>query len=179
MHWPLPSLPHATLPCLAAILNRTRRGPRRSWFHLGSLVSSWLQALSGPAAASCNSDWRSDPFGPCITARCGWSKPPGLKDKIAYALGAELVEVRVNRRTYETRVPRLSELLTPIESSTCAPHAAGYRPSDLGMSSTLLEATEFDERYARYVNFQPHGLSLPVNADRADRVNDHVVRTGR
>src|SRR5262249_49380862 len=32
---------------------------------------------------------------------------PELKDKIAYAFGAEFVEVRVNRFTHEIRVPRL------------------------------------------------------------------------
>jgi hypothetical protein len=32
---------------------------------------------------------------------------PELKDKIAYAFGAEFVEVRVNRWTHEIRVPRL------------------------------------------------------------------------
>ena len=32
---------------------------------------------------------------------------PELKDRIAYAFGAEFVEVRVNRWTHEIRVPRL------------------------------------------------------------------------
>jgi xanthine dehydrogenase YagR molybdenum-binding subunit len=34
-----------------------------------------------------------------------------------------------------------------------------------GMSSALLEATEFDERYARYVNDNLADYLLPVNAD--------------
>jgi hypothetical protein len=32
---------------------------------------------------------------------------PDMKDKIAYAFGAEFVEIRINRWTHEIRVPRL------------------------------------------------------------------------
>jgi xanthine dehydrogenase YagR molybdenum-binding subunit len=89
-----------------------------------------------------------------------------MKDKIAYAFGAELVEVRVNRWTHEIRVPRLL-------GAFAAGHIMNPRTarSQLmggliwGMSSALHEATEIDERYARYVNDNLADYLVPVNAD--------------
>jgi len=91
---------------------------------------------------------------------------PELKDRIAYAFGAEFVEVRVNRWTREIRVPRLL-------GAFAAGHIMNPRTarSQLmggliwGMSSALLEATEIDDRYARYVNDNLADYLLPVNAD--------------
>jgi xanthine dehydrogenase YagR molybdenum-binding subunit len=91
---------------------------------------------------------------------------PELKDKIAYAFGAEFVEVRVNRWTHEIRVPRLL-------GAFAAGHIVNPRTarSQLmggliwGMSSALHEATELDERYARYVNDNLADYLVPVNAD--------------
>jgi xanthine dehydrogenase YagR molybdenum-binding subunit len=89
-----------------------------------------------------------------------------LKDRIAYAFGAEFVEIRVNKWTREIRVPRLL-------GAFAAGHIMNPRTarSQLmggliwGMSSALLEATELDERYARYVNDNLADYLVPVNAD--------------
>lgn len=89
-----------------------------------------------------------------------------MSDKIAYAFGAEFVEVRINRWTHEIRVPRLL-------GAFAAGHIMNPRTarSQLmggliwGMSSALHEATELDERYARYVNDNLADYLLPVNAD--------------
>jgi hypothetical protein len=79
---------------------------------------------------------------------------------------AEFVEVRINRWTHEIRVPRLL-------GAFAAGHIMNPRTarSQLmggliwGMSSALHEATELDERYARYVNDNLADYLLPVNAD--------------
>jgi xanthine dehydrogenase YagR molybdenum-binding subunit len=101
----------------------------------------------------------------CTTARCAWSAAK-MKDKIAYAFGAEFVEVRINRWTHEIRVPRMV-------GAFAAGHIMNPRTarSQLmggliwGMSSALHEATELDERYARYVNDNLADYLVPVNAD--------------
>ena len=70
-----------------------------------------------------------------------------MTDKIAYAFGAEFVEVRINRWTHEVRVPRLV-------GAFAAGHIMNPRTarSQLlggliwGMSSALHEVTELDER---------------------------------
>jgi xanthine dehydrogenase YagR molybdenum-binding subunit len=89
-----------------------------------------------------------------------------MSDKIAYAFGAEFVEVRINRWTHEIRVSRLL-------GAFAAGHIMNPRTtrSQLmggliwGMSSALHEATELDERYARYVNDNLADYLVPVNAD--------------
>ena len=89
-----------------------------------------------------------------------------MSDKIAYAFGAEFVEVRINKWTHEIRVPRMV-------GAFAAGHIMNPRTarSQLlggliwGMSSALLEATELDERYARYVNDNLADYLMPVNAD--------------
>jgi xanthine dehydrogenase YagR molybdenum-binding subunit len=91
---------------------------------------------------------------------------PALPDRIAYAFGAEFVEVRINRITREIRVPRL------VGAFACG-HIMNPRTarSQLmggliwGMSSALLEATEIDPRHARYVNDNLADYLVPVNAD--------------
>ncbi|CCE09786.1 Xanthine dehydrogenase, molybdenum binding subunit apoprotein [Bradyrhizobium sp. STM 3843] len=91
---------------------------------------------------------------------------PEFGDKIAYAFGAEFVEVRINRNTREIRVPRL------VGAFACG-HIMNPRTarSQLmggliwGMSSALLEATEIDPRNARYVNDNLADYLVPVNAD--------------
>jgi xanthine dehydrogenase YagR molybdenum-binding subunit len=65
---------------------------------------------------------------------------PEMKDKIAYAFGAEFVEVRINRWTHEIRVPRLL-------GAFAAGHIMNPRSQLMGgliwgMSSALHEATE-------------------------------------
>jgi len=89
-----------------------------------------------------------------------------MKDKIAYAFGAEFVEVRVNRFTHEIRCPRLvgafaaGRIMNPRTARSQLMGGLIW-----GMSSALLEATEIDERYARYVNDNLADYLVPVNAD--------------
>jgi xanthine dehydrogenase YagR molybdenum-binding subunit len=88
---------------------------------------------------------------------------------LMYALGAEFVEVRVHALTREIRVPR-------IVGAFAAGHIMNPRTarSQLmggmiwGISSALHEATEIDERYARYVNDNLADYMIPVNADIDD-----------
>jgi xanthine dehydrogenase YagR molybdenum-binding subunit len=109
-----------------------------------------------------------------------------MKDKIAYAFGAEFVEVRINKWTHEIRVPR-------IVGAFAAGHIMNPRTarSQLlggliwGVSSALHEATEIDERYARYVNNNLADYLVPVNADIADvevimlsEQDDHINPAG-
>jgi len=89
-----------------------------------------------------------------------------FKDKIAYAFGAEFVEVRVNRWTHEIRVPRLvgafaaGRIMNPRTARSQLMGGLIW-----GMSAALCEATELDERYARYVNDNLADYLVPVNAD--------------
>jgi xanthine dehydrogenase YagR molybdenum-binding subunit len=89
-----------------------------------------------------------------------------MKDKIAYAFGAEFVEVRINRWTHEIRVPRLvgafaaGRIMNPRTARSQLLGGLIW-----GMSSALHEATELDERYARYVNKNLADYLVPVNAD--------------
>jgi xanthine dehydrogenase YagR molybdenum-binding subunit len=91
---------------------------------------------------------------------------PEMKDKIAYAFGAEFVEVRVNRWTHEIRVPRLlgafaaGRIMNPRTARSQLMGGLIW-----GMSSALHEATELDDRYARYVNDNLADYLVPVNAD--------------
>ena len=91
---------------------------------------------------------------------------PEFKHGIAYAFGAEFVEVRVNRWTREIRVPRLlgafaaGRIMNPLTARSQLMGGLTW-----GMSSALHEATEIDERYARYVNDNLADYLVPVNAD--------------
>ncbi len=94
---------------------------------------------------------------------------PELGDNIAYAFGAEFVEVRVNRFTREIRVPRLlgafaaGRIMNPRTARSQLMGGLIW-----GMSSALFEATEIDERYARYINDNLADYLMPVNADTPD-----------
>jgi xanthine dehydrogenase YagR molybdenum-binding subunit len=111
-----------------------------------------------------------------------------MKDKIAYAFGAEFVEVRINRWTHEIRIPRLLGVFAAariINPRTARSQLMGGLI--WGISSALFEATELDERYARYVNDNLADYLVPVNADvpnvevimlseRDDRINPAGVK---
>src|SRR5579871_1298073 len=87
-------------------------------------------------------------------------------EKMMFAMGAELVEVRVHKLTREIRVPR-------IVGAFAAGHLMNTRTarSQLmggmiwGIGSALHEATEIDPRNARYVNDNLADYIIPVNAD--------------
>jgi len=88
------------------------------------------------------------------------------KDRIMFAFGAQFVEVRVHARTKEIRVPR-------VVGAFAAGHIVNPRTTHSqlmggmiwGISSGLHEATEIDQRSARYVNTNLADYLVPVNAD--------------
>lgn len=86
--------------------------------------------------------------------------------KNMYALGAELVEVRVHARTREIRVPRMvgafaaGRIMNPRTA-----HSQYMGAMIWGVGSALHEATEIDPRNARYVNDNLADYMIPVNAD--------------
>ncbi len=89
--------------------------------------------------------------------------------KAMYAFGAEFVEVRINARTREIRVPRLVGAFSAGRIMNTRT-ARSQLMSGLiwGMSAALLEATEVDERTARTVNRDLQDYFVPVNADVQD-----------
>jgi xanthine dehydrogenase YagR molybdenum-binding subunit len=89
-----------------------------------------------------------------------------LKDKTMFAFGAEFVEVRVNRRTREIRVPRLVGAFAAgriMNTRTARSQLMGGLI--WGASAALFEETEIDDRYGRYVNGNLADYLVPVNAD--------------
>jgi xanthine dehydrogenase YagR molybdenum-binding subunit len=89
-----------------------------------------------------------------------------MKDRVQFAFGAQLVEVRVHARTGEVRVPRL--LGAYAFGKVVNPKAAESQLMGgqiWGMSAALLEATEIDRRTARYYNDDLAEYLMPVNAD--------------
>lgn len=90
----------------------------------------------------------------------------GKRDKIMYAFGAGFVEVRINSRTREIRVPRLVGAFAAgriMNTRTARSQLMGGMI--WGVSAALLESTEVDERNARYVNRDLQDYYVPVNAD--------------
>ncbi len=98
-------------------------------------------------------------------ASTGGSKGP----KVMYAMGAELVEVRVHSLTCEIRVPRIVGAFAAGRlMNTRTVHSQYMGGMIWGISSALHEATEIDTRYARYVNDNLADYLVPVNADVDD-----------
>ncbi len=89
-----------------------------------------------------------------------------LKDRIQFAFGAQFVEVRVNARTREVRVPRLvgayaaGRIVNPKAAKSQLMGGQIW-----GIGAALHEATEIDRRAARYVNADLAEYLIPVNAD--------------
>jgi xanthine dehydrogenase YagR molybdenum-binding subunit len=87
-------------------------------------------------------------------------------EKVMYAMGAELVEVRVHALTREIRVPRIVGAFAAGRlMNTRTVHSQFMGGMIWGISSALHEATEIDLRYARYVNDNLADYMVPVNAD--------------
>ena len=86
-----------------------------------------------------------------------------------FAFGAEMVEVRINARTREIRVPRMvgafaaGRIMNPRTA-----HSQYMGGMIWGMASALLEATEIDHKRARYTNDNIAEYHLAVNADIPD-----------
>ena len=91
---------------------------------------------------------------------------PKGEDKIAFAFGAQFVEVRVHAETREIRTPRAvgafaaGRIMNPRTARSQLMGGMIW-----GISSALHEATEIDTRAARYVNTNLADYLIPVNAD--------------
>lgn len=87
-------------------------------------------------------------------------------DTMKYAFGAEFVEVRINARTREIRVPRIVGAFAAGRiMNTRTAHSQLMGGMIWGISSALHEKTEIDPRAARYVNRNISEYLVPVNAD--------------
>ncbi|MGN6459759.1 MAG: xanthine dehydrogenase family protein molybdopterin-binding subunit [Pseudolabrys sp.] len=87
-------------------------------------------------------------------------------EKLMYALGAEFVEVRINRYTREIRVPRIVGAFAAGHIMNPRTARSQYMGAMIwGISSALHEATEIDRRNGRYVNDNLADYLVPVNAD--------------
>ncbi|TCK30756.1 xanthine dehydrogenase YagR molybdenum-binding subunit [Ancylobacter aquaticus] len=92
-----------------------------------------------------------------------------LPDRVQFALGAQLVEVRVHARTHEIRVPRAvgafaaGRIINPRTA-----HGQLVGGMIWGISSALHEHTEIDPRNGSYINANLADYLLPVNADIVD-----------
>ena len=87
-------------------------------------------------------------------------------EKLMYALGAEFVEVRVHKLTREIRVPRIVGAFAAGHIMNPRTARSQYMGAMIwGISSALHEATEIDQRVARYVNDNLADYLVPVNAD--------------
>ncbi|HWK65926.1 MAG TPA: xanthine dehydrogenase family protein molybdopterin-binding subunit [Rhizobiaceae bacterium] len=87
-------------------------------------------------------------------------------EKVKYAFGAEFVEVRINRRTREVRVPRMVGAFAAgriMNTRTARSQLMGGMIWGIGQA--LHEITEVDSRAARYVNRDLQDYLVPVNAD--------------
>jgi xanthine dehydrogenase YagR molybdenum-binding subunit len=88
------------------------------------------------------------------------------RSQITFAFGAEFVEVRINARTREIRVPRLLGAFAAgriMNTRTARSQLMGGLI--WGMSAALLESTELDPKFARTVNRDLQDYLIPVNAD--------------
>ena len=89
-----------------------------------------------------------------------------MKDRIQFAFGAQFVEVRINARTREIRVPRMVGAFAAgriVNPTTARSQLMGGMI--WGLSAALLESTEIDQRAARYTNDNLADYLMPVNAD--------------
>jgi xanthine dehydrogenase YagR molybdenum-binding subunit len=87
-------------------------------------------------------------------------------EKLGYSLGAEFVEIRVHAQTREIRVPRIVGAFAAGRLVNTRTARSQYLGAMIwGISSALHEATEIDERNARYVNDNLADYLVPVNAD--------------
>jgi xanthine dehydrogenase YagR molybdenum-binding subunit len=88
------------------------------------------------------------------------------KDNVAYAFGAEFVEVHIHALTGEIRVPRIvGAFAAGHVMNTRTAHSQYVGGLIWGIGSALHEATEIDKKRARYVNDNLADYLVPVNAD--------------
>lgn len=92
-----------------------------------------------------------------------------MKDRLQFAFGAQFVEVRIDRWTGQIRVPRIVGAFAAgriMNPRTARSQLVGGQI--WGVGAALLEASELDERNARYVNNDLAEYHVPVNADIGD-----------
>ena len=89
-----------------------------------------------------------------------------MKERTMFAFGAEMVEVRINERTREIRVPRMTGAFAAGHIMNPRTARSQYLGGMIwGMASALLEATEIDHKRARYTNDNIAEYLVAVNAD--------------
>jgi xanthine dehydrogenase YagR molybdenum-binding subunit len=89
-----------------------------------------------------------------------------MKDRIAFAFGAEFVEVRVHALTREIRVPRIvGAFASGRIMNTRTARSQHMGAMIWGIASALHEETELDVGRGRYVNTNLADYLVPVNAD--------------
>ena len=89
-----------------------------------------------------------------------------MEKKTMFAFGAEMVEVRINARTREIRVPRMTGAFAAGRIMNPRTAHSQYMGGMIwGMASALLEATEIDRKRARYTNDNLAEYHIAVNAD--------------
>jgi xanthine dehydrogenase YagR molybdenum-binding subunit len=89
-----------------------------------------------------------------------------MPDRTMFSFGAEFIEVRINARTREIRVPRCTGAFAAgriVNPRTARSQLMGGMI--WGISSALHEGMEIDERTGKYVNDNLAEYLVPVNAD--------------
>ena len=88
------------------------------------------------------------------------------KNRICFSFGAHFVEVRVNALTHEVRAPRLVSAFASGRIINPRTARSQYMGGMIwGVGAALHEATEIDDRAARYVNDNIAEYLMAVNAD--------------
>jgi xanthine dehydrogenase YagR molybdenum-binding subunit len=137
---------------------RVARGPFR---HLGqSVIEEYAESI--PRSMSPNDTDK-------LSGHAGMTGGP-KGEKPAFTFGARFVEVRVHALTGEIRVPRAvgafaaGRIMNPHTARSQLMGGIVWGPHG-GLSAALHEATEIDQRTARYVNTNLADYLIPVNAD--------------
>jgi xanthine dehydrogenase YagR molybdenum-binding subunit len=89
-----------------------------------------------------------------------------LKDRMQFGHGAHFLEVRIDRWTGQIRVPRMVSAFAAGRIMNERTARGQFMGGQIwGISAALYEASEIDERTARYVNSDLAEYHIPVNAD--------------
>ena len=92
-----------------------------------------------------------------------------MPDRMQFSFGAQFVEVHIDRFTGQLSVPRMVGVYAA--GRIMNRHTAGSQLTGgqiWGLSSALQEATELDQKLARYVNENLAEYHVPVAADIGD-----------
>jgi xanthine dehydrogenase YagR molybdenum-binding subunit len=100
------------------------------------------------------------------SGKMAMARGESLKDQLRFSFGAQFVEVRVHSLTREIRVARAvgafaaGTIMNPLTA-----YSQFMGGMIWGIGAALLEATEIDERTARYTNHNLGEYLMAVNAD--------------